>query len=69
VNLARAKEWLSAWRKVMVTTTWSSWDEFAKLYAEPDFNEAENSLFMFYEGLGVLVKEGLIDIRMVALLI
>ena len=49
-------------------------DDFIKAYdyfnptpEDPEFLEAWNSVSSFFEGLGVFIKEGLIDIRLVAL--
>jgi hypothetical protein len=52
---------------------WSSFEEMAALF-DPDNIENEenyfamNALIAYYEGVGVLVREGLLDIRWVALL-
>ena len=63
-----SKEFQTAWQRV-VMTPWSTYKEFMELNKQPEFMEASSTVGMFYEGLGVLVKEGLIDIRFVALLI
>jgi hypothetical protein len=54
--------------KKIVTSEFSTWEEYQKLYNEPDFNEAWDAMRSFYEGVGVLVKEDLLNVRMMALL-
>lgn len=44
-----------------------AYDYFNPNPAYPEFLEAWNCVSSFYEGLGVFVKEGLIDIRLIAL--
>ena len=64
-------DWLKAWRLVCCTK-WSSAKEFMELQAYPnesEFGEAYTIIGAFFESLGVFVKEGLIDIRLVALLL
>ena len=67
------REWLKAYNKVM-TTHWDDYDDYMKMgnWMNPDdsdkeFLEAQGYVSSFYEGLGVFVKEGLVDIRMIAL--
>ena len=53
---------------------WSSYEEFKSKYhygenKDPEFCKAYDLVCGFFEGLGVLVKENLLDIRLVALLI
>jgi hypothetical protein len=60
-------EFGKAWEKT-VFTPWRTWEEFSKLWEDPEFNEAAILIGTTYDGLGVLVKEGLLDIRLVALL-
>ena len=62
-----SKEIQSSLKKI-VTSDFSTWEEYQKLYNEPEFNEAWDTLRSFYEGVGVLVKEGLLNVRMMALL-
>jgi len=66
-------EFIKAVRKVH-TTQWNDYEEWINLYdyhnlspADPEFVDAFSHVAMFYEGLGVFVKERLIDIRLVAL--
>ena len=73
-NLSFAnREWLKDHNKVM-TTHWEDYEEYMKLadsmnpdISDKEFLEAQAYLGCFYEGLGVFVKEGLVDIRMIAL--
>lgn len=67
------REWLKAWNKVM-STHWDDYDSYIKIadWMNPDTSDkeylaAQGYVNSFYEGLGVFVKEGLVDIRMVAL--
>jgi hypothetical protein len=61
------REWLGAYSKVM-STQWDDYDAHIRQRNEDnEYLEASNYLSSFYEGLGVFVKEGLVDIRMVAL--
>ena len=63
-----SKDFMSDWDKV-VMSPWSTWDEWKGMYdGDDEFHEAELSTQGFYEGVGVLVREGLLPIRMVALL-
>ena len=63
-----SKDFSNAWMKVHVTP-WKTYEDWNTLYKnDPDFMEAENVNQFFFEGLGTLVKEGLLPIRMVALL-
>jgi len=56
-----------AWEKT-VFTPWKTWEDFSKLWEDPEFNDAAMLIGTSYDGLGVLVMEGLLDIRLVALL-
>jgi len=60
-------EFSKAWEKT-VFTSWSSWEEFSKLWEDPEFNDAAMLIGTSYDGLGVLVMEGLLDIKYIALL-
>ncbi len=67
------REWLNAYNKVM-STHWDDYDEYITIAdfrnpdsADTEFLEAQSYVSSFYEGLGVFVKEGLVDIRMIAL--
>jgi predicted outer membrane lipoprotein len=62
------------WNKAFLVVDrakWSSAKEFIELNGYPnetEFNNAYGTLVGFFEGLGVFVREGLVDIRLVALL-
>jgi hypothetical protein len=58
---------LDAWRK-MDSISWGTYEEFKNLLKDEEKARALIRVGSFYEGLGVLVKERLIDIRLVALL-
>jgi len=66
------QEWLDASTKVM-RTHWESYEEYMQKQdwnsdeSDSEFIRAANLVYCFYEGLGVFVKEGLVDIRMIAL--
>ena len=66
------QEWLDAHMKVM-RTHWESYEEYMQKIdwnsdeSDSEFIRAANLVYCFYEGLGVFVKEGLVDIRMIAL--
>jgi hypothetical protein len=60
-------EFSKAWEKI-VFTPWSTFQEYSKLWEDPVFNDEAMLVANIYEGIGVLVKEGLLDIRLVALL-
>ena len=66
------QEWLDAYTKVM-RTHWESYEEYMQKQdwnsdeSDSEFIRAANLVYCFYEGLGVFVKEWLVDIRMIAL--
>jgi len=65
----RSSEFLTAFNKIVVETAFRTWSDYRKLWQNDEqFRLNDNVLEMFYEGLGVLVKEGLLEVRMVALL-
>ena len=54
-------------------SNWNSYAEFKNMYMggdnpDQEFIDAYNLLGSFYEGIGVLVKEGYLNVRLVALL-
>jgi hypothetical protein len=65
-------QYLKSWTKVY-DTPWDSYEEFKALY-HPDFREdddfqlAYDVVGCFLEGVGVLVRENMLDVRWVALL-
>jgi hypothetical protein len=58
---------LDAWRKVM-SLQWNTFEEHRNLLKQDENARATQRVGSFYEGLGVLVKEKFVDIRLVALL-
>ena len=64
---ASTKEFNEAIMRIF-RSQWSSYAEYQVLYQDKEFRDASNLTQMYFEGLGVLVKEGLLDIRWVALL-
>lgn len=58
---------LEAWRKLM-NFKWSTFQEFRELLKDEEKARVIIRVGSFYEGLGVLVKEKFVDIRLVALL-
>jgi len=60
-------DFLGAWRFIM-ETEFETLEEIRELQKKEEYQRAWATLVGFYEGVGVLVKEGLIDIRLVALL-
>jgi len=67
------REWLNAYNKVL-TTHWDNYEEYLKIAdfrnpesSDREYLEAQSYVSSFYEGLGVFVKEGLVDIRLIAL--
>lgn len=66
-NKITEKEFTRAWNTVM-NNNWSSYQEFSELRKKPEFYEAFLFINGFFEGIGVLVKEGMLDIRWIALL-
>ena len=64
---ASTKDFNNAIMKVF-QSKWDSYEEYSELYNDQEFMDASNLTQMFFEGVGVLVKEELLDIRWVALL-
>jgi hypothetical protein len=63
------KEFSLSWRR-FINAKFTTYEEFRRIQEnDKEFNEAVSELSMIYEGLGVLVREGLLPVRMVALLI
>ena len=63
-----SKEYMAAWDRAFEESNWTNYDEFQELWKEKEFREAFNVVATYYEGLGVLVREGFLNIRYVALL-
>ena len=67
-NQTTTKDFNSAWN-TFTAHEWRNFGEFNETLQDKEFAGAYHILGMFYEGLGVLVKLGYLDIRLVALLI
>jgi hypothetical protein len=66
----KSNEFTTAYNKVVNDTKWSTIEEYqAHWVNDPEFKQMTNTLGIFFEGIGVLVKEGMLDIRWIALLI
>jgi hypothetical protein len=66
----KSDEFTAAIYKILVDSKWSTFDEYWKNWnTDPEFRRMSDTLGWFYEGLGVLVREGMLDVRWVALLI
>jgi hypothetical protein len=64
-----SKDYIQAMNKAFEDTQWSTWEELQDHWKDKEFREAFNVIGTYYEGLGVLVREGFLNIRLVALLI
>ena len=60
-------DFLEAWY-LIIEAEFETYEEMNKLRENEKYLRAWGTIVGFYEGVGVLVKEGLIDIRLVALL-
>jgi len=64
----RSHEFRKLWYEIMFHYTWKDWDEYWEKYGPINNLSAFinlNTVSAFYEGIGVLVKRGLIEIAMV----
>ena len=59
---------MSEARRKFLVFEWSTPEEFIEDWVNPEGRKTIGTLGSWYEGLGVLVKENLLDIRVVALL-
>ena len=59
---------IKAWQVVFKSAHWDSYEEWDIWRSDPENSNAINRIGMFYEGLGVLVKEKYVPIRLIALL-
>jgi len=66
-NQLTSKEFVEAW-KILSDQKWKNWGEFQKLMEDPNFQNAQNMIGTYFEGLGVLVREGHLNIRLIALM-
>jgi len=62
------KDFTSAYTSYM-SYQWGNYDEWMELAQKKEFVEPFTILAMYFEGLGVLVREGYLPIRLVALLL
>ena len=61
------RDFISSWNTFM-SGKWDNYKEFKELRQKKEFADAMMVPGMYWEGLGVLVKEGYLPIRLVALL-
>ena len=64
-----SKDYIASWNRVYEDSDWNNAAEFMELWKDNGFRESFNVVGTFYEGVGVLVREGYLSIRLVALLI
>ena len=63
-----SREWISSWYKYLLRN-WGNYKEFVDIWKnDEDFRDSFGVLATFFEGMGVLVREGFLDIRSVALM-
>ena len=62
------REFTSAYNKY-IFSQWKNFSEYSELLQNKEFVDDLTILCMYWEGLGVLVKEGFLPIRLVALLL
>ena len=60
-------EYTEAWHLIN-NADFKTYEEMMEFYNKEEYRRAFGKIVGFYEGVGVLVKEGLVDIRLVALL-
>ena len=53
--------------RVLGRATWSSYEEWLELRRDDEYYDAYNWLSNIYAGVGALLREGLLNVRMVAL--
>jgi hypothetical protein len=69
-NQTRSNDYITSFNKIMIEYKWTSFKDWMDLYTnDPEFRRVSDVVGWFYEGLGVLVREGILDIRWIALLI
>jgi len=67
-KMCSGSEYMDAW-DAFQNNKGKSVEELKKVYSnDPEFRHAIIKFLWYYEGMGVLVKEGLLDIRLIALL-
>ncbi len=67
-NQTNEPSFIKAWQVVSNSAQWDSFEDWDKWRSDPENYNASHRLGMFYEGLGVLVKENYVPIRLIALL-
>ena len=67
-NQTTTKDFTTAWN-IYSAHEWKNYKEYSELIKKKEVVNAFTILGMYWEGLGVLVREGYLDIRLVALLI
>ena len=64
----QGQEYQEQFRKALYVRDWNDWDDYIQKYGpreDPEGYPKAMSLLAFFEGLGVMVKENLIDINLV----
>jgi hypothetical protein len=67
-NQVTMKDFIAAWN-IFCSSDFKNFKEYNEIVQKKDVRDAFTILGMYWEGLGVLVREGYLDIRLVALLI
>ena len=67
-NQVTTRDFTSAWN-IFVSHDWKNYKEYCDVVQKKEVRDAFTILGLYWEGLGVLVREGYLDIRLVALLI
>jgi len=66
-NKATSKEGIDS-LQLLMEANWSSYEEWLEKYQNnPAYNNALSFYIMYMEGLGVFIKENLVDIKLIAL--
>ena len=63
-------EWLEAYH-IVTSADFTNYQEYIDKYsyeANPEYKRTENTVSTFFEGLGSIVREGLLDIRFIAVM-
>ena len=64
-NQMNQPDFIDAWMAVM-KMEWSNWEEYMQICNDPELNRNLLVVGMFYEGLGVLVKNNLVPMKLFA---
>jgi hypothetical protein len=62
------KDFTAAWN-MFTSANWKNYEEYKKIIKDKEFVDKFTIIGMFYEGLGVLVRKGYLDIELVAFLL